>query len=126
MLSHARGSGGYRGASAGHIEASLTGLYPYGRYEASDRLSVWGVAGYGEGPLTVDPEAQAAMETDMGLAMASVGGARHPHEGAAGGRCGACGQVRRDGGAHDLRGGQRGHGQPCGVGGRRDAASSGA
>ncbi len=73
MLSHARGSGGYRGESAGHIEASLTGLYPYGRYEASDRLSVWGVAGYGEGTLRVDPEAQAALETDMDLAMASVG-----------------------------------------------------
>ena len=73
MLSHARGSGGYRGANAGHIEASLTGLYPYGRYEASDRLSVWGVAGYGEGTLRVDSERQAALETDMGLAMASVG-----------------------------------------------------
>ena len=73
MLSHARGSGGYRGESTGHIEASLTGLYPYGRYEASDRLSVWGVAGYGEGTLTVEPEDQAALETDMGLAMASVG-----------------------------------------------------
>ena len=73
MLSHARGSGGYRGASSGGIEASLTGLYPYGRYEASERLSVWGVAGYGEGTLTVDPETQVALETGMDLAMASVG-----------------------------------------------------
>ena len=73
MLSHARGSGGYRGASAGGIEASLTGLYPYGRYAVSDRVSVWGVAGYGEGTLTVEPEGQATLETDMDLAMASVG-----------------------------------------------------
>ena len=73
MLSHARGSGGYRGENSGSIVASLTGLYPYGRYEASDRLSVWGVAGYGEGTLKVEPEAQAALETDMDLAMASVG-----------------------------------------------------
>ena len=73
MLSHARGSGGYRGENSGSIVASLTGLYPYGRYEASDRLSVWGVAGYGEGTLRVEPEAQAALETDMDLAMASVG-----------------------------------------------------
>ena len=73
MLSHARGRGGYAGASTGEVEASLTGLYPYGRYAVSERLSVWGVAGYGEGTLTVDPEEQVALETDMDLAMASVG-----------------------------------------------------
>ena len=73
MLSHARGSGGYEGESKGRIEASLTGLYPYGRYAVSERLSVWGVAGYGEGTLTVEPEGEAAMETDIDLSMASVG-----------------------------------------------------
>ena len=73
MLSHAQGRGGYRGASAGRIEATLTGLYPYGRYAVSERISVWGMAGYGEGRLTVAPEKQAALETDMDLAMASVG-----------------------------------------------------
>ena len=73
MLSHAQGSGGYRGASSGSIEASLTGLYPYGRYALNERVSVWGVAGYGEGTLRVEPEEQAALETGMDLAMASVG-----------------------------------------------------
>ena len=73
MLSHARGRGGYEGASTGSIEASLTGLYPYGRYAVSERVSVWGTAGYGEGTLTVEPEGEAALETDMDLAMASVG-----------------------------------------------------
>jgi len=73
MLSHARGSGGYRGASEGRIEASLTALYPYGRYAVSERLSVWGVAGYGEGRLTVEREELAALETSIDLAMASVG-----------------------------------------------------
>ena len=32
MLSHARGEGSFRGASAGKVESTLTGLYPYGRY----------------------------------------------------------------------------------------------
>ena len=73
MLSHARGRGGYDGESTGSIEASLTGLYPYGRYAVSERVSVWGTAGYGEGTLTVEPEGEAALETDMDLAMASVG-----------------------------------------------------
>ncbi|MXW34870.1 MAG: hypothetical protein F4Z60_04590, partial [Chloroflexi bacterium] len=73
MLSHAEGRGGYWGASAGSIEATLTGLYPWGRYAMSERVSVWGAAGYGEGTLTVEPESQAALETDMDLAMTSVG-----------------------------------------------------
>ena len=73
MLSHARGNGGYGGAGKGGIEASLTGLYPYGRYALNDRVSVWGVAGYGAGTLTQEPEGQASIETDMDLLMASIG-----------------------------------------------------
>ena len=73
VLSHARGSGAFAGASSGDVEASLSGLYPYGRYAVSERVSVWGVVGYGEGTLRVDPEDQRALETDMDLAMGSVG-----------------------------------------------------
>ena len=54
--------------------ASLTGVYPYGRYELSERLSLWGVAGYGAGTLKLTPDGKAAMETDTALAMVAVGG----------------------------------------------------
>ena len=79
MVSHSHGEGEYReGATGGDIESSLTGLYPYGRYEASDRLSLWAVAGYGEGTLTLTPEREdggdgVRRETDIDLAMAAVG-----------------------------------------------------
>ena len=73
MLSHARGSGGYRGESDGKVESTLTGIYPYGRYAASERITVWGVAGYGAGSLALKPEDEAAIETDMDLMMAAVG-----------------------------------------------------
>ena len=73
MLSHARGSGSYRGESDGKIESTLTGIYPYGRYAASERVTVWGVAGYGAGSLVLKPEDEAAIETDMDLMMAAVG-----------------------------------------------------
>ena len=73
MLSHARGSGSYRGESDGKIESTLTGIYPYGRYAASERVTVWGVAGYGAGSLTLKQEDEAAKETDMDLMMAAVG-----------------------------------------------------
>ena len=75
VLSHSRGEGGYRAPSGdGEVESTLTGLYPWGRYEASERLSVWGVAGYGAGTLTLTPDGKAAIETDVDLAMAAVGG----------------------------------------------------
>ena len=49
-------------------------MYPYGRYELSERLSLWGVAGYGAGTLKLTPDGKAAMETDTALAMVAVGG----------------------------------------------------
>ena len=81
MLSHARGEGGYRGAPGsgsgaggeGKVESDLTGLYPYGRYAVSERVTLWGVAGYGAGSLTLTPKGQSPIETDMDLAMGAVG-----------------------------------------------------
>ena len=75
VLAHSRGEGGYRGPGGdGGVSSTLTGLYPWGRYEASERLSVWGVAGYGAGTLALTPEAQGAIETDLELAMGTLGG----------------------------------------------------
>ena len=74
-LAHSRGEGGYRSqAGDGEVESTLTGLYPWGRYEVSERLSVWGVVGYGAGTLTLTPKDATPLETDMDLAMAAVGG----------------------------------------------------
>ena len=73
MVAHSRGDGEYRGASAGEVESTLTGLYPYGRHEVSERVTVWGVAGYGSGELTLTREGQTPVETGMDLAMGAVG-----------------------------------------------------
>ena len=74
MVSHSRGEGGYRSpGGGGDVESTLTGLYPYGHHAVSDRLSLWGVAGYGKGSLTLTPEGQAPMETDMDLTLAGAG-----------------------------------------------------
>ena len=73
-MAHSRGEGAYQGPSGdGEIETTLTGLYPWGRYELNDRLSVWGVTGYGTGALTLTPEGLAPFETDTNLAMVSMG-----------------------------------------------------
>ena len=77
VVSHSLGEGAYRGAAGGPangaVSSSLTGFYPWGRYALSDRLSVWGVAGYGEGTLTLTPEGQAPIRTDLDLTMAAAG-----------------------------------------------------
>ncbi len=73
LVSRSVGEGGYRRVSAGTVESTLTGFFPYGRYAASERVTLWGVAGYGTGELVLTPEGQPAMRTDMDLAMGAVG-----------------------------------------------------
>ena len=74
MVSHSRSEGTYRGADGpGEVESTLTGVYPYARLALSERVSAWGLAGMGEGALTLEPDGQGAMETDVSLRMGAVG-----------------------------------------------------
>ena len=79
LLSHSRGEGGYRGAGEGIVSSTVTGLYPYGRFMVNPRVTLWGVAGYGSGTLTLTPKTAEAdgkdspIRTDMALTMAAAG-----------------------------------------------------
>ena len=73
LLSHSLGEGDYRGAGEGTVTSTLTGMFPWVRHALSERLSVWGVAGYGKGSLTLEPEEQASIRTDLDLWMAAAG-----------------------------------------------------
>ena len=46
---------------------------PYGRYAINERLSLWGVAGYGAGTQTLTPEGVAPIEADLNLGMVAAG-----------------------------------------------------
>ena len=75
-LAHTRGRGGYRGlssVSSGEVASAVTGLYPWLGYTLSDRVSVWGVTGYGKGALTLTPGEAAALRTGLSMAMAAGG-----------------------------------------------------
>ena len=73
-LSHSRGIGSYgRVYSQDDIEASLTGLYPYAGFKVTNRFSVWGVGGFGAGALTLTPQGDAPIETDIGLGVIAAG-----------------------------------------------------
>ena len=82
-------AGAYRGAAAdgaalagaagrdvagGLLETTLTTVYPYARYAVNDRLSVWGVLGYGQGELRlIEGRAGSSYDTDTGLLMGALG-----------------------------------------------------
>ena len=77
VVSHSAGEGGYRGESSGEssgdIEATVTALTPWAGYAVTDRLSVWGAAGYGSGDLTLTPGDDPALTTDLGMTLAAAG-----------------------------------------------------
>ena len=77
VISNSVGEGGYQGAvpagMAGAIEATVTALTPWAGYAVTDRLSVWGAAGYGAGDLTLTPEDDPALKTDLKMMLAAAG-----------------------------------------------------
>ena len=87
IVSHSVGEGDYAGNSQGRVDATLTGLWPWGRLALSGRVDVWGAAGYGTGELTVTPkkpgtdEDGATIRTDLDLRMAAAGLRRELVEG---------------------------------------------
>ena len=78
-VSHSLGDGtlgaGSPGRLAGPVESTLTSLYPYARVNVTDRISAWGLGGYGAGNMSF-PEAAALGSSDTGISMlmAAVGG----------------------------------------------------
>ncbi len=73
-LALSSGEGSYeQSGMRGDVETSLAGVYPYLRYAVSERLTVWGAAGFGEGDLTLKPAEAAQVETDLTMSMAAAG-----------------------------------------------------
>ncbi len=63
----------------GDVESSLTAVYPYARFSLTEKVDVWGLAGYGTGDLTLtlsednDRTEAETYETDIGMRMGAVG-----------------------------------------------------
>ncbi len=67
------GLGGYSGPGGGRMSTSMTGFYPWAGYQVNDRVSVWGVTGYGTGALSLTPDGASVLETGVSMAMSAVG-----------------------------------------------------
>ena len=85
-LAHSTGAGGFRdhaegdhaSRGSGELESTLTSVHPYLRFEVSERLSTWGILGYGTGDLTLTVDAAGddphkTWKTDTSMWMAAAG-----------------------------------------------------
>ena len=74
-VAHSVGAGGFRGGpggGAGGLDSTLTAVHPYARWQAGERLSAWGVLGYGAGDLALETNGS-TWETDTSMRMAAGG-----------------------------------------------------
>ena len=79
-LSEGEGTFDQPGVDAGTIESSLTTVSPYARFMVNDRISVWGLAGWGTGDMTITQAAndrgqpERMTRTDIETRLGAVGG----------------------------------------------------
>ena len=60
-------------AGDGKVEASLTAAIPYAALQASERLKLWGAAGYGTGEVTLKTALGGSYSSDTSWSMAAAG-----------------------------------------------------
>ena len=72
-LFHSSSQGNYSGVDLGEVVSSVTGLYPWVGYKATERVTLWGVTGYGKGTLSLTPGKGAALKSGLSMAMAAAG-----------------------------------------------------
>ncbi len=60
-------------AGDGSVEASLTAAIPYAALQASERLKLWGAAGYGSGEVTLKTALGGRYSSDTSWSMAAAG-----------------------------------------------------
>ena len=80
-VSEGEGTFAQPGVDSGSIESTMTTVSPYARLTLSDRISAWGLAGYGTGDMTIVQKANDATgqpervtRTDLSMRLAALGG----------------------------------------------------
>ena len=80
-VSEGEGTFAQPGVDSGSIESTMTTVSPYARMALSDRVSAWGLMGYGTGDMTIVQKANEATgqperitRTDLSMRLAALGG----------------------------------------------------
>ena len=74
VASLSRGEGTHQGpGGAVDVGAPFAGLYPWASHRLSENLALWGVAGYGEGALTLRRPNTASARVDTEMRLAAMG-----------------------------------------------------
>ena len=64
-LSEGEGTFNDPGVDKGTVESTMTTVSPYARFNVSERVSAWGLAGWGTGDMTIVQDAREATETQL-------------------------------------------------------------
>ena len=70
-VSEGKGTFDQPGVDSGTVESTLTSVNPYVRYQASDRLTAWGLLGYGTGDMTI--RGKSPVRTDLMMRLGAAG-----------------------------------------------------
>ena len=78
-VSEGEGSFSQPGVDSGTIESTMTVVSPYARFAVTDRVSVWGLAGWGTGDMTIvqaanENQPERITRTDLEIRLAALGG----------------------------------------------------
>ena len=79
-VSEGEGTFNQPGVDSGTIESTMTTVSPYARFMVNDRVSVWGLAGWGTGDMTIVQAAndrgqpERVTRTDLEMRLAALGG----------------------------------------------------
>ena len=78
-LSEGQGSSDTPGVDSGTVESTMTVVGPYARYRLTERISAWGLAGWGTGAMTMTQDANAdrvektVTKTDLSMQLGAMG-----------------------------------------------------
>ena len=79
-VSEGEGTFDQPGVDSGTVESTMTTVSPYARMALTDRVSAWGLVGYGTGDMTIVQAAndrgqpERVTRSDLGMRLAAVGG----------------------------------------------------
>ena len=78
-VSEGEGTFAQPGVDKGAIESTMTTVSPYARFMVNDRVSVWGLAGWGTGDMTIvqaanENQPERVTRTDLEMRLGAIGG----------------------------------------------------